>query len=419
MTEPPIPQGALEGLRIVEFAHVVAGPLAGGLMADLGADVIHVEPPGSGDTARGMGPARDGVHLWWKVSGRNKRSMTIDLRRPEGQELARRLVAGADVAIASLRADTLARWGLDWEALHAVNPMLVMLQISGYGARSSMRSAPGLGKVGEARSGVVNLTGFPDTPPVHTGFSHGDAVTGLMGAFAVMSAMYRRAHDPEFDGEWIDLALFESLFRVIEWQVIVHDQLGMVPQRMGNRLAIAPAAVVNTYQSSEGEWITITSATRRSVVNVIHLVGLTEERLEALESQRAQSDLLDEALRKWVSERGTEQALSELAEAEVVASRIFSVRDIVNDPIYRELGDLISVEDPELGPVQMQGVIPRLANHAGRVWRTGAALGEDNDNVLNRWLDMQQDAVEELRATGVVGPVPAAAQRRESVARAE
>src|SRR3954453_11855544 len=144
---------ALSGLRVVEFAHVVAGPLAGGLLADLGADVVHVEPPEVGDTARTMGPDKEGVHLWWKVSGRNKRSVAIDLRAARGRELARDLVAKADVVITSLRADTLTRWGLDWETLKAIKPDLVMLQISGYGARSSMANAPGFGKVGEARSG--------------------------------------------------------------------------------------------------------------------------------------------------------------------------------------------------------------------------------------------------------------------------
>jgi len=412
MEEASEPRGALEGLRVIEFAHVVAGPLAGGLMADLGADVIHVEPPELGDTARSMGPDREGVHLWWKVSGRNKRSVTIDLRQAAGQELARRLVSTADVVISSLRADTLERWGLDWESLHPVNPTLVMLQVSGYGARSSMRSKPGFGKVGEARSGVVNLTGFAETPPVHTGFSHGDSVTGLMGAFAVMAAMYRRERDPDFQGEWIDLALFESLFRLIEWQVIVYDQLGMVPQRTGNRLAIAPAAIVNTYQSSEGEWITITSATQRSVLNVVRLLGFAEENFATVAAQRDQGDLLDEALREWVAQRATDEALSQLADADVVASRIFSVRDIAEDPTYAELGDIVSIEDPELGPVKMQGVIPRLERHPGGVWRTGAALGEDNDDVLGRWLDMDAAAIDALRDELVIGAPPPPAERK-------
>lgn len=381
-------------------------------MADLGAEVIHVEPPVDGDAARAMGPARDGVHLWWKVSGRNKRSVTIDLRGEDGQELARQLVAGADVAILSLRVGTLERWGLDWEALHAVNPQLVVLQISGYGARSSQPDRPGFGKVGEARSGVVNLTGFADTPPVHTGFSHGDAVTGLMGAFAVMSAVYRRERDPDFDGEWIDLALFESLYRLVEWQVIVQDQLGIVPERSGNRLAIAPAAVINTYRSNDGDWITVTSATRRSVLNVARLLGLAEGEYATVADQRQRAAVLDEGLRAWVGKRSTKEALTLLAEAEVVASRIFSARDILEDETYAELGDVISVEDPELGPVRMQGVIPRLQNYPGRVWRAGAALGEDNDHVLASWLGMEAAAIDALRRDRVIGEAPVPAPRR-------
>lgn len=403
MGDPAAGSAALHGLRVVEFAHVIAGPLAGGLMADLGADVIHVEPPGAGDTARKIGPARDGVYLWWKVSGRNKRSVTIDLRRPEGQQLARDLVAEADVAIVSLRADTLEQWGLDWESLHAVNPKLVLLQITGYGARTAMRDLPGFGKVGEARSGVVNLTGFPDQPPVHTGFSHGDATTGLMGAYAVMAALYRREHDPDFDGEWIDLALFESLYRLIEWQVIVYDQLGEIPGRTGNRMAVSPAAVVNTYETAEGDWVTVTSATQRSVMSVIRLLGLSEEEYATVEAQTAGSDLFDERMREWIAARATEEALSELQEAGVVASRIFSARDIVEDPNYNELGDVATVSDDELGEVRMQGVIPRLVNHPGAIWRTGAALGEDNDATLGSWLGLDPDAIEALRSDGVFG----------------
>jgi crotonobetainyl-CoA:carnitine CoA-transferase CaiB-like acyl-CoA transferase len=398
------PSAALAGLRVVEFAHVVAGPLAGGLLADLGADVVHVEPPGVGDTARSMGPEKNGTHLWWKVSGRNKHSVTLDLHKDEGRNIARRLVAHADVVITGLKADTLQKWGLDWPGLHNINHELVMLQISGFGAQSSMASAPGFGKVGEARSGVVHLTGFPDGPPVHTGFSHGDAVTGLMGAFAIMSALYRREHDPDFAGEWIDLALFEPLFRLVEWQVIVADQLGSVPERSGNRLAVAPAAVVNTYQSADGDWISVTSATRRSVLNVVRLLGLPEADFDTPTAQTAKSDLLDDRLRVWVATRGTETALSELADAHVVASRIFSANDILADDVYRELGDIISIADADLGTVRMQGVIPRLSQHPGVVWRTGPPLGKDNEDVYARWLGLTSAHVEALRAAAVVGP---------------
>ena len=395
-------QGPVAGLKVLELAHVVAGPLAGTLLADLGATVVHVESPRDGDAARRMGPSKDGANLWWKVSGRNKRSVTLELRREEGREIARRLAAWADVVITNLRADTLEEWELDWPSLHAINPKLVMLQISGYGATSSLRSAPGFGKMGEARSGVVHLTGFPDGPPVHTGFSHADSVTALMGGFGLLAALYRCARDPEFDGEWIDLALFEPLFRLVEWQVIVQDQLGMVPARCGNRLAVAPAAVINTYRSAEDAWITVTSATHRSVLNVVRLLGLDVEDFATTEQQLAQQDLLDERLREWVAARGTEDALAGLAEAGVVASRILDAADIMEDPIYREREDIVEMQDEDLGPTRMQGVVPRFEHHPGRVWRTGPALGADNDLVLGDWLGIDPDTRAELARERII-----------------
>ena len=187
-----------------------------------------------------MGPTKGGHGLWWKVLARNKRSVTLDLRREEARPLVEELLHWADVVIVTFRAGTAKRFALDWDSIRRVNSSVIMLQITGYGATSSRNDEPGFGKMGEARSGVVHLTGFPDGPPVHTGFSHADSLTGLMGAFAVMAALHRRNQDPERCGEWIDLALSDTLFRLIEWQAIVYDQLGLVPNRAGNRLAVAP-----------------------------------------------------------------------------------------------------------------------------------------------------------------------------------
>ncbi|WLW57185.1 CaiB/BaiF CoA transferase family protein [Streptomyces sp. YU58] len=395
-------QGQLTGLKVVEFAHVVAGPLAGSLLADQGADVVHVEPPGTGDAARAMGPQRDGVPLWFKVAGRNKRSVTLDLHHEEGREIAHRLVAWADVVIVTLRAGRLRSWGLDWEAVHALNPRAVLLQISGFGATSSRADAPGFGKMGEARSGVVHLTGFPDGPPVHTGFSHGDAVTGLMGAYAVLAALHRRHTDPAFDGEWIDLALFEPLFRLVEWQVITHDQLGTAPQRAGNQLAVAPAAVINTYRTRDDDWLTVTSATVRSVQNVARLLGLPEEEFATTEQQHAGRERLDEGLRAWIAERTSAQCLSAFERAEVVASRVFDAADIATDPVYAEREDIVTVDDPDLGPVRMQAVLPHFRRVPGAVWRTGPALGADNDLVYGDWLGIDAGRRAKLEDLGVI-----------------
>jgi formyl-CoA transferase len=392
---------ALAGIRIVEFAHVIAGPLAGTLMADLGAEVVHVEDPRHGDPARGQGPTKDGVHLWWKVSGRNKRSVTLDLRTPQGQELAHELVRWADVVITNFRVETLRKWRLDWEAVHAVNPRAVMLQITGNGATTSARNDPGFGKVGEARSGVVHVTGFADGPPVHTGFSHADTVTALMGAFAVSAALVRRG-DEDFQGEWIDIALFEPLFRLIEWQVIFYDQFGVAPHRAGNQLAVAPGAVINTYLSKDDVWITVTSATPRSVRNVVELLGEPVEEYETATQQAERGEHLDKLLAAWIAERTGAECLAAMAELEVVASRIYSAADIVNDPIYAERGDIITVPDPDLGEVRMQGVVPMLHQRPGAVWRVGAKLGEDNDLVYRDWLGLAEDRVTELRDGGVI-----------------
>lgn len=400
MTSPSM--GVLRGLKVVEFAHVVAGPLAGTLMADLGADVVHVESPRGGDAGRTMGPHRDGTHLWWKVIGRNKRSVTLDLRIESGRAVGRRLVEWADVVILNLRASTLEEWGFDWPALREINPRIIVLQVTGYGATGSMRDAPGFGKMGEARSGVVHLTGFPDGPPVHTGFSHGDSVAGLMGAFAVTAALHRRSTDPDFAGEWIDLALFEPLFRLIEWQIIVCDQLGITPGRSGNRLAVAPAAVVNTYLTKDEEWITVTSATIRSVLNVVRMLGLDETDYATSEQQTSRTDDIDAVLRVWVAERSATEALELLEEAGVVASGVFTAADILADPVYAEREDIITLDDPDLGAVRMQAVVPKMANYPGVVWRTGPELGYDNDLVYGEWLGLTPDQLSALRQEGAM-----------------
>lgn len=394
--------GALEGLKVVEFAHVIAGPLAGTLLADLGATVVHVEDPGRGDPQRGAGPDRDGVHLWWKVAARNKRSVTLNLRTDEGRAVARELAAWADVVITNFRVETLEKWGLDFKSLNQLNSKIILLQVTGFGATSSRRNDPGFGKVGEAMSGVVHITGFPDGPPVHTGFSHGDSVTGLMGAFAIQAALYRKAQDEDFRGEWIDLALYDGLFRLIEWQIIFYDQLGVVPERVGNKLAAAPAAVINTYRTLDDRWITVTSGTPRSVSNVAALVGEPAEDYASRDLQAKNSLRLDKLVAEWVSRRPLAECVAVMQKLDVVASSIFTVEDILADPTYAERENLVEIDDPDLGRVRMQNVIPKLTNYAGSVWRTAPQLGEDNDLVYRDFLGKTEADIADLTAGGHV-----------------
>jgi formyl-CoA transferase len=276
-----------------------------------------------------------------------------------------------------------------------------MLQITGNGVTSSAYNEPGFGKVGEARSGVVHVTGFPDGPPVHTGFSHADTCTALMGAFAVSAALVRR-DDPDFDGEWIDLALFETLYRLIEWQVIFYDQFGVAPQRAGNQLAVAPGAVVNTYLTSDDVWITVTSATLRSVQNIAELLGEPLSNYQTAAQQAEHKSRLDQLLTRWIGGRTADECLQAMAALEVVASRIYDAADIVNDKTYQERGDIITVPDPDLGQVRMQAVVPMLHQRPGSVWRVGPGLGEDNDLVYGEWLGMPTERITALRDQGVI-----------------
>lgn len=389
-------RGPLTGLKVVEFAQLIAAPICGSLLADLGADVVHVEMPGVGDPQRVVGISKNDTSLWWKVSGRNKRSLTIDLRTPRGQDIAKCLVKWADVVITNFRPAALEAWGLAWDQAHELNPKLVMLHITGFGLGTSWSDRPGFGKVGEAMSGVVYVTGFPDGPPVHTGFSHGDSVAGLFGAFGVMAALYRQATDPDFDGELVDIALFEALFRLVEWQIVMCDQLGEPPQRAGNRPANVPAAVVNTYKSADGEWLTITSGTPRSVQKVAAMLGEPAEDYDTPSQQWEKQAHLDALLSAYIASVSADDALAEMAKAEVVASRIYSAQDILDDPIYAERGDIITVDDADLGPIRMQAALPKLHSHPGHVWRAGPTLGEDNDLVLRDYLGLTEDEVREL-----------------------
>lgn len=391
------PTGVLEGLKVVEFAHVIAGPLAGTLMADLGATVVHVEDPGVGDPQRTAGPAKNGVHLWWQMAGRNKYSVTLNLRSEEGRKVACDLAAWADVVITNFRVETLEKWGLDFASLNKINGKIIVLQVTGFGATSSRRNEPGFGKVGEAMSGVVQLTGFPDGPPVHTGFSHGDSVTGLMGAFAVQAALYRRNTDPTFKGEWIDLSLYDGLFRLIEWQVVFHDQLGVAPSRMGNKLAAAPAAVINMYKTGDERWLTVTSGTPRAVLNTAKLVGEPEADYTNREDQARNADRLDKLLASWISTRSVEECMAAMKAIGVVASPIYDMNNILEDQTFKERENIVEIEVPKLGKVKMQNVVPKLANYTGAVWRAAPPLGSDNELVYGQFLGKSEVEIATLK----------------------
>jgi formyl-CoA transferase len=401
----PERSGPLSDIRVLDLGHVVAGPFAGTLLGDLGADVIKIEDPRRGDTIRTLSPQHDGVPLWWKVAGRNKRSVALDLREADGREILLKLVALSDVLIENFRPGTLERWGLSVETLQAARPNLIVLRISGFGQQSVFAERPGYGRIGEAMSGAVNLTGEPDGRPYHVGFSLGDATTGLMGALGVLAALHGRQRRE--GGEVVDVALFESLFRMIEWQLPMAEKRGETIHRQGNRFPIG-YAIAGSWQASDGRWLSISAATERSIQRLLRAVrgedAPPDPRFADFEarSRPGHMELIDELIGAWVGSLSAEAVIETFADSDVAVGLVYDAEMMLADPFYRERGSVIEIEDAELGTMSMPGVIPKLHEQPGTVRWAGPKLGQHTDEVLSEVLGYDDVEIGELRRQGVV-----------------
>lgn len=391
----------LAGLRVIELATILAGPLTGMLLADHGADVIKVEHP-RGDPLRTHGPAKGGVGLLWKVIGRNKRTVTLDLRVPDGQELLLRLVAGADVLIENFRPGTLEGWNLGPERLHAANPGLVILRTTGFGQDGPYRRRPGFGTIAEAMSGFAHITGQPDGPPTLPPFGLADGIAGLAGAVAVLTALYHRdARDGA--GQVIDVAIYEPILSLLGAQPTVYDQLGIIPGRTGNRST--NNAPRNTYRTADGKWVAISTSAQSVAERVMQLVGrpeLIDEPWFGSGTQRAQhADELDEAVAAWIAERPQAEVISAFEAAEAAAFPIYDVANIMADPQVVARESVTELPDPELGSVKMQNVMFRMLGTPAELRWAGRPVGSDNEEVYGEvGIDPRQLA--QLHARGVV-----------------
>jgi crotonobetainyl-CoA:carnitine CoA-transferase CaiB-like acyl-CoA transferase len=398
-------EGPLDDLRVLDVGHALAGPFAATLLGDFGAEVIKVERPGTGDAMRRLGPRKDGVALWWKAAARNKKSITLDFATPVGREILIELVRRSDVLVENFRPGTLERHDLGWETLHDLNPGLVMLRISGFGQTGSRSSQPGFGRIAEAMSGSAQLTGDPDGPPMHVGYSLADTATGLTGAFGALVALLGRMRTGE--GACIDLALYESLFRLIDWQVIAYDQLHSVATRAGNAFpALLEGVAAGVGRSADGVWISYSAATDSVLARLIGVVAgeraLEDPRFADAEARRLHVREVEAAASAWIAERSAAEVERVFADAQAVAGRVYDIAAIFEDPSYRERGNLVEVADDELGTVKMHGVVPRIAGRPERRHTTGPALGRDTNEVLGDLLGLDLEEVERLREEGIV-----------------
>ncbi|NMO34066.1 CoA transferase [Streptomyces sp. GMY01] len=391
----------MAGLRVLDLATLFAGPIAAMLLGDFGAEVVKVEHPAKPDPARGHGPSKNGVGLWWKLLGRNKRAITLDLSKPGGRATLLRLAAGADVIVENFRPGTLERWELGWPELSAANPRLVLARVTGFGQFGPYATRPGFGTLAEAMSGFAAITGEPDAPPVLPPFGLADSIAGLATAYAVLTALAARERTGE--GQIVDMAIIEPILTVLGPQPLWYDQLGYVQPRTGNRTQ--NNAPRNTYRTSDGIWVAVSTSAQSVAERVMRLVGrpeLIEQPWFATGAERAaHADVLDEAVGGWIARHTRTEVMAAFEKAEAAIAPIQDVRDVMADPQYQALGTLATLYDPELGRLRMQNVLFRLSATPGAIRWAGRPHGADTDAVLAE-LGLTPDEVAALRAEGAL-----------------
>jgi len=404
MTAPaaPVPPAALAGVRVIEMGQLIAGPFAGKMLGEFGAEVIKIEPPGSGDPLRKWRMLKDGTSVWWQVQSRNKRSIALDLRAAEGQDIARRLIAEADVLIENFRPGTLEGWGLGWEDLRALNPGLVMLRISGYGQTGPYRDQPGFGVIGEAMGGLRHLTGEPGRVPVRVGVSIGDTLAALHGVIGVMMALYHRKVSGGA-GQVIDVALHEAVFNVMESLIPEYSVFGAVREPTGSSMpGIAPT---NAYRCSDG-FVLIAGNGDSIFRRLMEAIGRSDlanaPDLAGNVGRVARVAEIDGAIEAWTSTRTVADVLAAMAAARVPAGKVYTAKDIHEDPHYRARQMIVRQVTRDGWSLDVPGVVPKLSGTPGTLRSPAPRLGEDTEAVL-RELGLGDAAIAELRANGVLG----------------
>lgn len=392
----------LEGVRVLELGQLIAGPFAGKFFADFGAEVVKIEPPDGGDPLRQWRKLHQGTSLWWYVQARNKKSVTVNLRLAEGQEVVRRLARDADVLIENFRPGTLEKWGLGYERLAAENPGLVMLRLSGFGQDGPMRDQAGFGSIGESMGGLRYVTGFPDRPPVRPNLSIGDAIASLHGVIGALMALHHRNVNGG-KGQVVDVALYEAVFNMMESALPEYDMFGVVRERTGSNLTgIVPS---NTYLSRDGQHIVIGANGDSIFKRLMNLIGrgdLAQDPGLADNAGRAtRADELDRVIGEWTARHSAEDCIRMLNDAQVPNGKIYSIADIVRDPQYLARAMIREVALPDGGRLRIPGVVPKLADTPGDIEWVGPRLGEHTAEVLGR-VGYSPEDLAGLRSRGVI-----------------
>lgn len=397
--DAPLP---LAGVRVVELGTLIAGPYAASLLAQFGAEVIKIESPGLGDPLRSWRKLHQGTSLWWYAQSRNKKSLTVNLKHPDGQRIVRELVATADIVIENFRPGTLEQWGLGWEDLHRINPSLIMVRVSGYGQTGPYKDRPGFAAIAESMGGLRYLVGEPGRPPVRTGVSLGDTLASLYGVIGAMMAMHHLKVNGG-SGQFIDVALYEAVFGIMESLVPEYSAQGFVRERSGATLpGIAPS---NTYLCRDGRYVIIAGNADSIYRRLMHAIGRSDladdPQLARNEGRVRQAEMLDEAIGAWTGAHDLEHVLQVLEAAEVPSGRIYTAADIHADAHYRAREMIEPHTLPDGQQVDFPGVVPKLSQTPGRTRWLGPTLGEHTEQILEE-LGYGAQAREHMRAAGAI-----------------
>ena len=400
---PPhgISPAALAGVRVVEMGQLIAGPFCGKTLGEFGADVIKIEAPETGDPLRNWRLIKEGTSVWWQVQSRNKRSVALDLRQKEGQAIARQLIAEADVLVENFRPGTLEGWGMSPQELHQLNPGLVMLRISGYGQTGPYRDLPGFGAIGEAMGGLRHLTGEPGRVPVRVGVSIGDTLAALHGTIGVLTALYHRKVNGG-KGQVIDVALHEAVFNVMESLIREYSAFGVVREAAGSALpGIAPS---NAYPCTDG-WVLVAGNGDSIFKRLMDAIGRPDlgaaPDLANNTGRVARVEEIDAAIGAWSAQRTVQQVLDALGAARVPAGKVYTAKDIAEDPHYRARDMLLTQQTRDGYSVEVPGIVPKLSATPGTIRSSAPHLGDDTDAVLAE-MGLNAEQIALLRSKGVV-----------------
>ncbi|MCC7106444.1 MAG: CoA transferase [Chloroflexi bacterium] len=396
----------LSGITVIDCGQVIAGPTAAMILGDFGAEVIKVENPVGGDQGRWFGRRKDGIPLYWKVLSRNKKSVTLALSKPAGQELFCRLIeqTQADILIESFRPGTLERWGLSPDRLHAVRPGLTVMRVSGFGQFGPYRDRPGFGTLAEAMSGFAHIVGQPDGPPTLPPFPLADNTAALYGVIGALMCLYQRDAKHRGRGQTIDVSLIEPLFTMLSGHVISYDQLGITGTRSGNRTS--GSAPRNAYQTKDGRWVAIAGSTQTLAERLFREMGrpdlIEDPRFKSNPDRLANVEVLDDIVAEWVLSLTQEEVVDCLVKAEVAVAPVADFKFLAEDAHLATRGTIATVQDDELGRVRMPSPQPRLSDTPGRIQWAGPPLGSSNQEIYGERLGLSEAEMAELHEQGVI-----------------